>query len=48
MDRSCSTHGKEEECIECAVEKTEGNRPPGRTRRRWEGNIKINVKNIVS
>jgi hypothetical protein len=28
------------------VRKPEGKRPPGRTRRRWEGNIKIYLREI--
>jgi hypothetical protein len=46
MGRACNTRGCEEECIRVLVSKTAGKRPLGRTRRRWENNIKIDVREI--
>jgi hypothetical protein len=46
MDRSCSKHGREEDCIYSLVGKPEGNIPLGRPRRRYEDNIKMVLKKI--
>jgi hypothetical protein len=46
MGRSCSTHGRDEECIKYLVEKLEGNRPRGRPRWRWEDNIRMDHREI--
>jgi hypothetical protein len=43
---ACSTHGREEECIQDFGGKPEGNRPLGRPRRRWEDNIKMDLREI--
>jgi hypothetical protein len=40
MDRACSKHGDEEECIYDFGWQPEGKIPLGRPRRRWEDNIK--------
>jgi len=40
MGGAGSTHGKEERCRQYLVEKSEGKRPPRRTRYIWEDNIK--------
>ena len=40
---ACSTYGLEESCIKGFGGKPEGERPPGRPRRRWEGNIKMDL-----
>jgi hypothetical protein len=39
-----STHGKEEECIQALVRTPEGRIPLGRPERRWEDNIKMDLK----
>jgi hypothetical protein len=44
MDESCSTYGGEEMLIQDFVGKPEGKRPLGRTRRRWEDNIKMDLE----
>ena len=41
MGEACSTYGREQRCIQCFGE---GKRPLGRTRRRWEGNIKMDLQ----
>jgi hypothetical protein len=35
----CSTHGREEECVQLFCGKAERKRPLGRGRHRWEDNI---------
>jgi len=40
---ACSTYGGEEMNIQG---KPAGKRPPGRPRRRWEDNIKINLQEV--
>jgi hypothetical protein len=45
MNRACNTHGMEEECMHNFGEK-KGKRPLGRSRRRWEDNIKINMRDL--
>jgi hypothetical protein len=44
MDRVCSIHGEEEECIEILVGKSEGKLPLERHRRRWLDNIKMYLR----
>jgi hypothetical protein len=48
MNRACSTHEGEEEYIgyRILVGKPEGNRQQGRPRRMWEGNIKMDLREI--
>jgi hypothetical protein len=46
MGKECSTYGGEENAHRSLVEKTGGNRPLGRPRRRWEDNIKMDVTEI--
>jgi hypothetical protein len=46
MDRACSTDGRDEKCINILVEKPEGKRPLGRPRRRWEHNIRMDLREI--
>jgi hypothetical protein len=47
MDSACSTHAGEEEYIyRVFVGNPEGKRPVGRPRRRWEDNIKLDVREI--
>jgi hypothetical protein len=46
MDRACSRLGSEGDCIRGLVGKPEGKRPLGRSRRRWEDDIKMNIRKI--
>jgi hypothetical protein len=47
MDRACGTHGGEKmSAYKILVGKPERKRQLGRHRRRWEDNIKINVRKI--
>jgi hypothetical protein len=41
-DRECSTHGRDEECIQGFGGKAR--RPLGRPRPRWVDNIKMNLR----
>jgi hypothetical protein len=43
ISRACSTHGVEERCIQ----KSEGKRPLGKPRLKWEDNIKVNLQEVV-
>jgi hypothetical protein len=43
MGGTCSTHGRDEKLIQYFVEKPEEKRP-FRTTRRWENNIKMDLK----
>ena len=38
---ACDTCGGQERCMQCLVGTSEGKRPLGRPRLRWEDNIKI-------
>ena len=46
MGRTCSTYGEKRDADRALVWKTEGRRPPGRSRRRWEDNIKIDLREV--
>jgi hypothetical protein len=46
MGRACSTNGVEEKSYRILGENPEGKRPLGRPRRRWVGNIKIDLRDI--
>jgi hypothetical protein len=46
MGRTCGTYGGEEMCIRALVGTPEGRRPLGRSRRRWEDNIKIYLREV--
>jgi hypothetical protein len=46
MSRACSTHIEKRNAYRVLVGKPEGKRLPGRSRRRWEDNIKINRREI--
>jgi hypothetical protein len=46
MDRACSTNGAYRNAYGISARKSEGKRPLGRQRRRWVGNIKMNLKEI--
>jgi hypothetical protein len=39
-----SKHEAEDECIKILVRKPERKRPLGRSRRRWENNIKLSLE----
>jgi hypothetical protein len=41
---TCSTHGGGESVYRVSVGKPEGKRPLGRPRRRWEDNIKLDLR----
>jgi len=44
MSGSCSTYGEEKGVYRILAGKPEGKRPLGRTRHRWEDNIKMDFK----
>jgi hypothetical protein len=46
MNGACSTHGEKGNACRVLVGKPEGKRPLGRTRRRWEDNIKIDFREV--
>jgi len=46
MGWACSTLGGKEMCIDYLVGKSEGERPLRRPRRRWEDNIKIDLREV--
>jgi hypothetical protein len=46
MGRVCSTHGKQRIAYRILVGKQEEKRPPGRTKRRFEDNIKMGLTKI--
>jgi hypothetical protein len=46
MGMGCSTHGEARNACRVLVGKLEGKRPVGTTRRRWEDNIKMNLREI--
>jgi hypothetical protein len=46
MSRACNTHGREEEFILGFDGNLKGKKPVQRHRRRWENNIKIELRLI--
>jgi hypothetical protein len=44
MGWTCGTYGGEESCIRALVWEAEGRRPLERPRRRWEDNIKMDLR----
>jgi hypothetical protein len=46
MGRICSTHGEKWQAYIVWAGKLEGRRSLGKPRRRWEDNIKINLRKI--
>ena len=48
MGRTRCTYGSVQKCIYILMEKPEGKRPLGRPRRRWEDNIKMDLREVGS
>jgi hypothetical protein len=46
MGRACSTNGEKRNACRILVGKPEGKSPLGRSRRRWEDNIKLDLREI--
>jgi hypothetical protein len=46
MGRTCSTYGERRGASRVLVGKPEGRRPLGRPRRRWEDNIKMDIREV--
>jgi hypothetical protein len=46
MGRACSTNGGKRNAYRILVGKLEGKKPLGRPRRRWEDNIKMDLREI--
>jgi hypothetical protein len=47
MNGACSAYGGKERVLRVLVSKPEGKRPPGRPRRRWKDNIKMDLQAVV-
>jgi hypothetical protein len=46
MGKECSKHGEKRNAYRIFVGKPEGKRPLGRPRRRWEDNIKMDLREL--
>jgi len=46
MGGACSTHGRDEKCIKILVRTPGSKRPPGRSMRRWEDNIRMDLREL--
>jgi hypothetical protein len=46
MIEACSMHGRNETCVQNIYGKYEDRRPLGRSRRRWEDNIEMDLRKI--
>jgi hypothetical protein len=46
MGGTCSTNGEKRSAYRILVGKSEGNRPIGRPRLRWEDNVKMDLREI--
>jgi hypothetical protein len=46
MGRTCGTYGERRGAYRALVGKPEGRRPLGRSRRRWEDNIKMDLREV--
>jgi hypothetical protein len=44
MGRTCSALAGEQECADVSLGKSVGKRPVGRPRRKWEDNIKLDLR----
>jgi hypothetical protein len=44
MSRTCSTHGEKGYVYRILVGKSEGKRPPGRSRHKWDDSSKMDLK----
>jgi hypothetical protein len=44
MDRACSTNGEKRNAYKILVGMPEGKRPLGRPRRKWEDNIRMDLR----
>jgi len=47
MGRACSAYGEERSLYRVLVRKLKGKRPLGRSRLRWEDNIKMDLQEVV-
>jgi hypothetical protein len=43
LDPACGTCGNEQRCIQVSVGKPEWKRPPGKSNRKWDDNIKMDL-----
>jgi hypothetical protein len=46
LSKACSTHGEKRNANRILVGKPEGKRPVGRSRHRWECNVKMDLWEI--
>jgi hypothetical protein len=46
MGRACNTNGEKRNAYRISVGKPEGKRPLGRSRHRWEDNIRMDLREI--
>jgi hypothetical protein len=46
MGRKCSKHGEKRNAYEILIGKPEGKRPLGKSRQKWEDNIKMDLQKI--
>jgi hypothetical protein len=46
MSGTCSTHGERRGVYRVLIERSESKRPLGRPRRRWEDNIKLDLREM--
>jgi hypothetical protein len=46
MGRACSVNGEKRNAFNILVGKPDGKRPQGRSRRRWEDRIKMDLREI--
>jgi hypothetical protein len=46
MEKACGTHGEKRNAYRVLVGKPEGERLLGRPRRKWEGNVKMDLRDI--
>jgi hypothetical protein len=47
MGKECSLYGVKKNTYRILMGKPEGKRPPGRPRRRWVDNVKMDLREIV-